>query len=263
VNAAPAKRALRRLRMVVAYDGTAYAGWQIQPNGVTVQQLLQEAIARICGEDIKVHGSGRTDQGVHARGQVAHMDLANPIPAAALAKALNAMLPADIRVLRVARVRPDFHARRGAASKEYRYCIWNGDVLPPWMRHYRAHVRRPLDVRAMRAAAAMLVGRHDFAAFTANPNRVVESTVRTITRLSVSKRGPEILIRAEADGFLFKMVRSLAGWLIRVGTGAAMAEQTRAILASAVRTADVPTAPPQGLFLWQVHYRGAAGAEGR
>lgn len=245
---------IRRLCLTVAYDGTAYAGWQVQPHGITVQQTLEEAIGRIAGAEVKLHGSGRTDQGVHARGQVAHVDLAHPIRPADLMKALNAILPVDIRVLRSRVVAPDFHARRSAAGKEYRYFIWNGDVVPPFVRLYRAHVRRPLDVAAMREAARLLCGGHDFGAFTANPNRVVESTVRTVTRLDVTRRGAEVVIRAEADGFLYRMVRSLAGWLIRVGEGAVEPAATRDILDSRERTARVPTAPPQGLFLWRVWY---------
>jgi tRNA pseudouridine38-40 synthase len=243
-----------RWRIVVAYDGTAYAGWQVQPEHVTVQSRIEEALTRLTGETIKIHGSGRTDQGVHARGQVAHFDLRKRLTGEAIRKALNAFLPADIRILRVARARPDFHARRNATQKEYRYFIWNADVREPSRRLYTAHVRRPLDVAAMRAAAALLEGRHDFAAFTANPNRVVESTVREVRYLTVSKAGPLITVRAASDGFLYKMVRSLCGLLIRVGEGAAEPGEARVILESRLRTARVPTAPPEGLFLWRVWY---------
>jgi tRNA pseudouridine38-40 synthase len=245
---------VQRYRVTLAYDGTAYAGWQIQPGGMTVQQRLQEALRRIAGADVKVHGSGRTDRGVHALGQVAHFDLERALAPVALRRALNALLPPDIRVLAARRATDDFHARRSARDKEYRYFIWQGEVLPPLLRNCRAQVRRPLDLCAMRAAAATLHGRHDFAAFTANPNREVESTVRNLRLLTVSRQGNEITIRAAADGFLFRMVRSLAGWLIRVGEGAVPASRTREILAAAERTARVPTAPPQGLFLWRVRY---------
>ena len=250
-----ARPATRRYRLDVAYDGTAYAGWQIQPNGVTIQAALEEQLAELAGGDRpKVHGSGRTDQGVHARRQVAHVDLCGGMPPAALARALNALLPADIRIVNAAYAHPAFHARRDAVAKEYRYCIWNGPVVPPFVRLYRTHVRPPLDVAAMREAAALLCGRHDFAAFTANPNRKVESTVRSLTALDIRKRGREVTIVARGEGFLYKMVRSLAGWLIRVGEGAAPAAQTTEILASRRRTARVPTAPPEGLFLWKVEY---------
>ena len=244
----------RRYRMTLAYDGTAYAGWQIQPRAPTIQQAVEEALETICGERPRVHGSGRTDQGVHARGQVAHFDLSAPRPAAELRRALNGVLPADVRVLNLARAAADFHARRSARSKTYRYFIWNGDVLPPHLRLYRAHVRNRLDVAAMQAAAARLRGRRDYAAFTANPNRVVESTVRAVTRLDVTRRGHEVTLTAEGEGFLYKMVRSFAGFLIRVGEGAVPAGEADRILASRTRTARVPTAPPQGLFLWRVKY---------
>jgi len=245
----------RRYRIDVAYDGTAYAGWQIQPNGITVQAVLEETLARLSGGDRpKVHGSGRTDQGVHARRQVAHTDLRGGMAPAALVRAVNALLPADIRVVKAAFVDPAFHARRDAAAKEYRYFIWNGPVVPPFVRRYRTHIRTPLDVEAMRRAAARLRGRHDFAAFTANPNRKVASTVRSLTALEVRRHGREVTIVARGEGFLYKMVRSLAGWLIRVGEGAVPASQTGEVLASRRRTARVPTAPPEGLFLWQVEY---------
>ncbi|MBU4211993.1 MAG: tRNA pseudouridine(38-40) synthase TruA [Verrucomicrobia bacterium] len=244
----------QRYSLLIAYDGAAYAGWQVQPNQRTVQSELEAVLRRLAGAPVKLHGSGRTDQGVHATGQVAHCDLPFRLPAASLARALNALLPAAIRILRVQPVGAAFHARRSAARKEYRYCIWNGDVIPPFLRLYRTHVRMPLDVRAMRQAAALLVGRHDFAAFTANPNREVESTRRHVMKLTVSRKGPEIIIRAQSDGFLYKMVRSLAGFLIRVGAGAVPPEEALRILHSKIRTARVPTAPPQGLFLWRVWY---------
>jgi tRNA pseudouridine38-40 synthase len=240
--------------MDVAYDGTCYAGWQMQPNGVTVQEKLQEAIAAITGERVKIHGSGRTDQGVHARCQVVHFDLPTPRQTHTLTTALNALLPPDIRVLRIRRAASDFHARRSATGKQYRYFIWNAAVVPPFLRLYRTHVRKPLDVEAMRRAAARLVGRHDFSAFSANPDRVVEDAVRTLRMLRVTRKGPEITIVAEADGFLYKMVRSLAGFLIRVGEGAVAPEEAARILESRVRTARVETAAPEGLFLWRVAY---------
>ncbi len=243
-----------RYRVDVAYDGTAYAGWQVQPQHDTIQARLEAAVAQIAGEKVKIHGSGRTDQGVHARGQVAHFDLHRRIAPAVLQKGMNAVLPDDIRLLRARRARPDFHARRSAVMKEYRYFIWNADVREPSHRLYTTFVRRPLDVTAMRAAAGLLVGQHDFAAFTANPNREVESTIRHVRYLTVSKAGPLITVRAASEGFLYKMVRSLCGLLIRVGEGAESVGEVRAILKSQVRTARVPTAPPEGLFLWRVWY---------
>jgi tRNA pseudouridine38-40 synthase len=243
-----------RYRITVAYDGSAYAGWQVQPAHVTVQQRIEEVLASLSGEAVKVHGSGRTDQGVHAEGQVAHFDLSKAWPPGVLLKGLNALLPVDIRVLRLAKARADFHARRSAVKKEYRYVIWNGEIMDPCRRLYASQVRKTLDTKAMQAAALELVGRHDFAAFTANPNRVVESTVRKIEYLKVRKKGSEITVIVASEGFLYKMVRSLCGLLIRVGEGAVTVPEVREILASRVRTARVPTAPPQGLFLWRVWY---------
>lgn len=243
-----------RYRFDIAYDGTGYFGWQVQPNGVTVQETLEGAAGELAGETVKVHGSGRTDQGVHARAQVAHCDLRRRWGTRELRNALNALLPPDVRVLRVARAVPDFHARKSTTSKEYRYFVWNGDVLPPLVRNCRFQVTDRLDVAAMQTAAGLLVGRHDFAAFTANPNRVVLSTVRELFDLRVTRRGSEVVIAAVGEGFLYKMVRSLAGWLIKVGKGNDDPAATTEVLDSLQRTARVPTAPACGLFLWRVTY---------
>lgn len=243
-----------RYKLTLAYDGSAYAGWQVQPGRPTIQGELEKALATLAGGAVKAHGSGRTDQGVHAVGQVAHADLPRAWPGRELRRTLNALLPPEIRVLRAGKVPGDFHARRAATGKEYHYLIWNDEIMPPFLRRYRTHIRTPLDVRAMRAAAAALVGRHDFAAFTANPNREVASTVRLLSRLAVRRRGKEITIVAQGEGFLYKMVRSLAGLLIRVGSSAVPPTAVKAILQSRERTARVPTAPPEGLFLWRVKY---------
>ncbi len=243
-----------RYRLLLAYDGAGYSGWQVQPGRPTIQGEMETTLARIDGAPAKVHGSGRTDKGVHAAGQVAHVDLVNKWEPSDLVRALNGSLPQDIRALRVIHAASDFHARRDALAKEYRYRIWNGSVLPPELRLYRAFCVRPLNVASMNKAAAILVGRHDFAAFTANPNRKVPDTTRNLMRLCVSKRGRDLAIAARADGFLFRMVRSLAGFLIRVGEGDLLPESASELLASRVRTAVVPTAPPQGLVLWRVWY---------
>lgn len=245
---------MSRYRFTVAYDGTAYAGWQVQPGQVTVQHVLQEAFADLCRESVIVHGSGRTDAGVHAAGQVIHVDTGFSLPAVAFVRALNVRLPRDVRVLDAARVADTFHARKSATSKEYRYFIYQGEIMLPHLRLYRAHVHKPLDVDAMRQALEILVGTHDFAAFSANPDREVETTVRTIFGASLQVEGPEIMLSLRGDGFLYKMVRSIAGWLIRVGRGEVAAAGTQAVLDSCLRTAAVPTAAPEGLFLWCVEY---------
>lgn len=245
---------MRRYRLNIAYDGTRYSGWQIQPNGPSIQEEIEKAILRLTGERVKLHGSGRTDAGVHARAQIAHLDLRKDYSPKQLQRGLNAMLPPDIRIMKAAHASSSFHARRSAKSKEYRYFIWNAEVLPPFERHFYAHIRRPLNLTAMRRAARYLVGQHDFAAFTANANRPLGNTVRRLAVLSVRKNGAKIVVRAVADGFLYRMVRSLVGFLLRVGEGAVPPEASAEILASRSRTARVPTAPPQGLFLWNVRY---------
>ncbi len=245
---------MNRYKLTISYDGTCYSGWQVQPKHVTVQQLLQDALKTITGERVVVHGSGRTDQGVHARGQVAHLDLHKPLPCEKLQKSLNGVLPQDIRILKAQRATASFDARRGAVSKEYRYFIWNADVVPPFLRLYRTHIRTPLDVDAMARAAKHLVGRHDFAAFTANSRRVMESTTRNLTELKVKRQGKEIVIVTRSNGFLYKMVRSFAGFLIKVGKGDVKPAEAGNVLASRQRTTRVPTAKPEGLFLWSVRY---------
>lgn len=242
--------------MTLAYDGTAYAGWQVQAGPRAVQQVIEECLATLVGHPCKVHGSGRTDQGVHAHGQVAHVDLQTRMDAGAVQRALNAHLPDDIRILAAARTAADFHARRDAIAKEYRYIVWNAAVMPPTRRLYAAQAYRPLDLAAMATAASGFVGTHDFAAFTANPHRDVASTVRTITRFTVTRRGHEYRFAVRGDGFLYRQVRSMVGFLLRVGTGAETPAAVPELLAArAARTARVPSAPPQGLYLWRVWYR--------
>lgn len=244
----------RRYRLCIAYDGTDFSGWQFQPGRRTVQGAIEGALSKLTGETVRVHACGRTDAGVHAAGQTAHLDLARPWEAAALQKGLNALLPDDVRILRIARAKSIFHARYDAKGKEYRYTVWNAPVENPLLRLQALHIRTPLDLAAMRRAAAMLEGTRDFAAFSANPHREIGGTVRTLRRLAVSRRGPLVTISAVGDGFLYKMVRSLAGHLLRVGRGAVPADETLPILESRVRTARVETAAARGLCLWRVFY---------
>lgn len=245
---------MQRYKLLVAYDGFAYSGWQVQPGFKTIQGEMERCFREFARDKVIVHGSGRTDRGVHAREQSAHVDLPFAVAPQQVMRALNARLPPDIRLLNVRRAPPGFHARRSAASKEYRYLIWNAPVMSPFLYRYRMHIRGRLDVGAMRKAARFLVGRRDFAALTANPRRSVESTVRTITRLAVSRRGREVAIAVRSDGFLYRMVRSIAGLLIRVGLGDLQPGEAQKILERRERTAVVPTAPPHGLFLWKVYY---------
>ncbi|MFT5239554.1 MAG: tRNA pseudouridine38-40 synthase [Candidatus Promineifilaceae bacterium] len=243
-----------RYRATISYDGTNYAGWQIQQNGHGVQQSINDVLHSLTTKAVSTYGSGRTDQGVHARGQVIHFDLANAWKDADLRRAMNATLEQDVRVMNVRRTRADFDARRDAISKEYRYFIWNDEVMPPDRRYFRTHLRHRLDVDAMQVAALHLVGRLDFSAFTANSRRELETHVRNLMRLDVRRRGHEVEIRAVGEGFLYKMVRSIVGYLVRVGEGAVTPDSIREVQQALVRRPDVPTAPPQGLFLWKVSY---------
>jgi len=245
-----------RFKLTIAYDGTAYYGWQVQPKHPSVQQRIETELAGITGQaSVKMHGSGRTDHGVHARGQVAHVDLMCRMTPDALMRALNSRLPPDIRILKVTRAKPDFHARKSATAKEYRYFVWNDALVLPDKRLYMAHVYRPLNLALLRDAARRFVGRHDFASFAANPNRTVETTVRTIFDFTVTRKGKEICFRVRGEGFLYKQVRSMVGFLLRVGTGDEPPEAVTDLLAAHTpRTARVPSAAACGLFLWHVWY---------
>jgi tRNA pseudouridine38-40 synthase len=246
-----------KLRLLVAYDGTGYEGWQVQKIGTGVQQKIEEALARLFPSGPRVHGSSRTDTGVHALGMVAHFIVPAaecPMPPRKLLLAINAWLPGDIRVMRVSRARAEFHARFGALGKEYRYTIWNHPAMNPLIRHSAWHVTRALDIKAMRLAATHFVGRHDFSSFTANPGYERKSTVRAITRCDVSRRGPLITLRIAGDGFLYKMCRGMAGTLAQVGLGKLQPGEIKTILATKDRRVAGMTAPAHGLALWKVFY---------
>ena len=240
--------------MTISYDGTAYAGWQVQKNAPTVQQTLRDAWSHITQEKVVVHGSGRTDRGVHARGQVAHCDSPTVIPVNKLQRGLNALLPDDIRITKLMKSKADFHAQYQTVGKEYRYFIWNDVIVPPFLVRYRTPVFQRLDLARMQAAADLLVGEHDFASFSANPNRDIKGTERRIDVLKVVRRGKEVEIRVRGNGFLYKMVRSISGFLIQVGLGEMEPDRATEILAQKKRSRIVPTASAQGLFLWQVYY---------
>ena len=246
----------RRYKIVLAYDGTRYSGYQMQSNGISIQQRLEEVLEYLDRAPVRVFGSSRTDAGVHAKGFVAHFDLEKPIPPSNLPRAMNSRLPEDIRVLKASYVKPDFDARKDAKGKEYRYFLYNGDILPPCLAPYWAFMHKRLDVEAMQEAANHFVGRHDFAPFAANPHRVLETTVRNIFSFRIKKAGPRIVLIVRGDGFLYKQVRSMVGFLVRVGLceekPSAVAELLKA---RAPRTARVPTATGRGLFLWKVFYR--------
>ena len=245
-----------RYKMKIAYDGTNYSGWQVQPQHRTVQGEIERLLAEMTSQKhVRVESSGRTDTGVHARAQVAHFDLEQPIKNVKyFQRGINAQIDRDIRIQTLEKVSSDFHARFSAVGKEYRYFIYNGLIVPPTKRLYRLQEGRPLDVERMRTAAALLVGEHDFAPFAANRKVPIKSTVRTIHSLYVRKHGADITLEVQGNGFLYKMVRGLAGFLVHVGMGRLEPEAAIEILASGKRTAVVQTAQPHGLFLWKVFY---------
>ncbi len=242
-----------RWKCVCAYDGTNFKGWQSQTGGGAIQDVIEGALERIFREPVRIHGSSRTDAGVHARGMVFHFDADWRHGAERLRAALGTLLPWTIRIGRISRVGEDFHARHSATGKRYRYFIYQGQA-DPFRFPFCWSVPRELSVSAMEEAAGILRGKRDFQSFCAYGGKEMETTVRDLRELSVRRRGREIVIEAEADGFLYKMVRSLAGALVDVGTGKLRPERMGEILAARERTALVVTAPPQGLFLEKVFY---------
>ena len=251
---APASKT-QRWKCTSAYDGTGYAGWQSQARSKAVQDCIEKRLAQIFGHPIRIHGSGRTDSGVHAHGQVFHFDAEWRHGVDKLLAAFRVGLPDTVQVKAIRAVPVDFHARFDAKAKRYVYHLQLGDA-DPFYRAYCWSVYRPLNFTAMQAAAAVLRGRHDFRAFTAlgGQGETPENAVRNLRRLDLVKRGRSITITAEAEGFLYKMMRSLVGMLVSVGEGKVTLAEVKAILASKERTARVLTAPPQGLFLVKVFY---------
>lgn len=241
-------------RLTLTYDGTEYGGWQRQPNQQSIQELLEVALAKLTGVAVTVHGSGRTDAGVHARAQVASVALTTRHSPITIQRALNANLPEDVRVIGVRIAKKDFHARFSAKGKEYRYQIDVGATADPFLRRHAWHHSRPLDVAEMKRAAKLIVGRHDFSALSANPMREIDTPVRRVTKLTITRRGNLLTVAACADGFLYKMVRTIVGALVKVGEGRMAVAELRAAIAGKKRTALIETAPAHGLFLWRVFY---------
>ena len=247
---------MRTLKLTVQYDGTAYVGWQRQPNGASIQGLLEDALAPIAGAAVTVHGAGRTDAGVHALGQVASVTLASALDEATIGRALNAVLPADVRVLSVDDAAPDFHARFSARAKTYEYRIVNAPFVSVFLQRYAWHIPQPLDLEAMRTAAGPLIGRHDFAGFQGAGSEVA-TTERTILDLDWQDGGGfdlPLVLRISGDGFLRHMVRNIVGTLVEVGAGRWDPWRLLAILDSGDRSQAGPTAPAKGLFLSHVTY---------
>ncbi|SHJ07096.1 tRNA pseudouridine(38-40) synthase TruA [Desulfofundulus thermosubterraneus] len=248
---------MRNIKLTIAYDGTNYHGFQEQRGTglVTIQEVLEKCLRRLAGREIRVTGAGRTDAGVHARGQVVNFDAAGwNIPAERIVLALNGMLPRDIAALEAEEVGPEFHARYSALAKTYRYTIYNSRIPSPFWRLYSHFVPRPLDVQAMAGAAQWLVGTHDFASFQA-AGSPVKHTVRTLFSVDVCREGKEVIhLIFRGNGFLYNMVRIMVGTLIEVGLGKRDPDDIPAILAARNRTRAGPTAPPEGLCLERVEY---------
>ena len=245
----------QRLKIIVAYDGAPFAGWQSQSHRNTIQDHLERAFERVSGERVRIHGAGRTDAGVHALAQCAHVDLANDrLPEARWVEALNALLPPAIRILRCRYVPKNFHARLCAKGKIYRYRIWSGSVLPPFEYGRVWHVPRPLDLKLLKKAASQFVGTHDFAAFAANRGKPEKSTIRTIFSVAVRRKGPCVMIDFNGDGFLYKMVRLIVGSLVRCALGKSRIEEVTDQLAAAHISHRRFATPAEGLFLVRVRY---------
>jgi tRNA pseudouridine38-40 synthase len=246
---------MRRIRITVAYDGTDFHGWQVQPGLPTIQGVLERVASEIEGKPVHVAGSGRTDAGVHALAQVAAFDLANPIPPLNLRRAMNRLLPPAIRVLAAEETAPDFHPRYQATAKTYEYRINRAESCPPWEWRYLHHHPYPLDVDRMAALAPLLAGEHDFTAFAASDESDAQgkSKVRTVWTSEIECRPGRLLYRVRGSGFLKHMVRNMAGTLLEVGKGNAGEAELRALLAPAPYKAG-PTVPAKGLFLISVEY---------
>jgi tRNA pseudouridine38-40 synthase len=250
---------LRNLKLKLSYDGSDFSGWQVQPDASTIQGTLASAIGRLTGENVLPQGSGRTDAGVHALAQVATFSTTSPIPVENFLKALNDILPPSIRILEVKEVPGDFHARKSARAKTYRYRICRAAICSPFLARYVWHFPYPLDENAMSYAAAAIVGEHDFTSFAAvDPERGQEnhevSNVRTIFSSCFERQDDEFVYTVRGSGFLHHMVRNLVGTLILVGKGTLQSQDIASILAARNRSAAGATAPASGLFLVSVEY---------
>jgi tRNA pseudouridine38-40 synthase len=248
---------MRNIKVVLAYDGSDFSGWQVQPSVATIQGTLAWAIGRVTGEKVLPQGSGRTDTGVHALAQVAAFMTESPIPAENLGKALNDILPASIRVLEAVEAPAQFHARKSARAKTYRYRIYRGAICPPFLARYVWHHPYPLNEDAMKQGAALLVGEHDFTSFAAvDPERGEEeaSNVREVFCSSWERDGEELIFTIRGSGFLHHMVRNLVGTFVLVGKGTLLPSDMTRILAARNRSAAGATAPANGLYLVGVEY---------
>lgn len=244
---------MKRIKLTVAYDGTDYCGWQVQPNGMTVEEILNRELSALTGEEVKVIGASRTDAGVHAEGNVAVFDTETSIPAERIAYALNCRLPEDIVAVKSEEVPGDWHPRYQCSVKTYEYRILNREMPDPVCRRSTVHVSYPLNLGDMRTAAGYLKGEHDFKSFC-SPHTEVKDTVRTVHSLEIEKEGDIITVRISGNGFLYNMVRIIVGTLINVGRGACPPEKVKEILEARDRRKAAATAPAKGLVLKHIRY---------
>ena len=263
--------------LTIAYDGTSYHGWQVQPNGMTIQECVETAVAKLTGESVRILCAGRTDSGVHSLGQVASFRTTSQISAEQIRRGLQRFLPEDITIVRSQRVAEEFHATYSAIRKRYRYLIWDGPVIPPFLRHYVYQTRRAIQITPMREALASLVGTHDFRCFETHfPNKA--TSVRTVMDAIIERQAapklwtcatswqptdarqhedpqrPLIRLEVEANGFLYNMVRAIVGTLLRIGNGQRPAGYLSEVIESRDRQLAGSTAPARGLYLVQVAY---------
>jgi len=253
------EKIVRNLKLILSYDGSEFAGWQVQPERATIQGTLASAIGRLTGENVLPQGSGRTDAGVHALAQVATFQTSSSIPTENWIKALNDILPASIRVLGVTEAAPDFHARKSAHAKIYRYRMYRGAICPPFLARYVWHYPFPLDEVAMALAAPLAAGEHDFTSFAAvdlekGSDGEEPSNVRRMFASSWERAGDELLYTIRGSGFLHHMVRNLVGTFVLVGKGTLNAQEIRRILEARQRSTAGATAPASGLYLVAVEY---------
>ena len=242
---------MKRIMLTVAYDGTNYCGWQTEPTGLSVEEVLNKALSKRLGEDIRVKGVSRTDSGVHARGNLCVFDSETPIPPEKVCFAVNEVLPEDIVIRKSEEVPADFHPRKCDSLKTYEYTLYHDSLPDPLVRHYTTFFYRKLDVPKMREAAACLVGEHDFSSFC-SAGAQVETKVRRITALAVEEEGMRVAFRITGTGFLYNMVRIIVGTLLRVGTGFWPPEKVKEILEAKDRQAAGPKAPAEGLCLMEI-----------
>ncbi len=244
---------MRRIRLTIAYDGTDYCGWQKQDGAPSVQETVEDAIRKLTGEPAEVIGASRTDSGVHALGQTAVFDTESPVPADRFVPALNSFLPDDIRITESEEVPESFHPRFDAHRKRYEYRIFIGNVCPPTRFRYVHHLREVPDVTAMQEAASYIVGTHDFTSFCA-AGAQVKTKIRTVTSIQVEKAGDEIVIAVEGDGFLYNMIRIIAGTLVNAGLGRTKPAEIPGIITGMDRSLAGPTLPAKGLCLCKIWY---------